>query len=245
VLTIGAINAYISGAAAIAGQLAPAVPGSRRPAPTLWLLAAVAAAGLLLITAYGLRVVAAADLVAVPTALFLSVYLGAMAAAARLLRGPARLAALPAALAVTVMLGFCGWALAIPAAAAVAAAWRPARRTAIHGSVLGPDFRRSPSVSPALMTSSMIRPGSAASAPDSRARSLPRCAMPTALRSPGLGPCIGRGQPGERTIDHGPLTRALFAGNANAGAVGPLSSAPRHAAAPRCAAKLLIIWQSP
>jgi amino acid efflux transporter len=125
VLTIGAVNAYISGAAAIAGQLAPAVPGSRRPAPMVWLLAAITAAGLVLITAYGLRIVAAAGLVAVPTALFLTVYLGAMAAAARLLRGPARLAAWPGALAVTVMLGFCGWALAIPAAVALAAGWRP------------------------------------------------------------------------------------------------------------------------
>jgi len=125
VLTIGATNAYISGAAAIAGQLAPAVPGARRRAPTVWLLAAIAAAGLLLITAYGLRIVAAAGLVAVPTALFLTVYLGAMAAAARLLRGPARVAALPGALAVTVMLGFCGWALALPAAVALAAGLRP------------------------------------------------------------------------------------------------------------------------
>jgi len=83
------------------------------------------AAGLLLITAYGLRIVAASGLVAVPTALFLTVYLGAMAAAARLLPGPARLAALPGGLAVTVMLGFCGWALAIPAAVALAACWRP------------------------------------------------------------------------------------------------------------------------
>jgi hypothetical protein len=48
-----------------------------------------------------------------------------------------RFAAVPAALAVLAMLGFCGWALAIPAAAAVAvggwtrAAWhRPARVTA-------------------------------------------------------------------------------------------------------------------
>src|SRR5215813_2467863 len=106
-------------------QLPPAVPGSRRPAPMLWLLAAIAAAGLLLITAYGLRIVAAAELVAVPTALFLTVYLGAMVAAARLLRGPARLAALPGALAVTVMLGFCGWALALPAAVTLAAGWRP------------------------------------------------------------------------------------------------------------------------
>src|SRR6516165_2712951 len=85
VLTIGAVNAYISGAAAIAGQLAPAVPGSRRPAPMVWLLAAIAAAGLLLIIGYGLRLVGTAALVAVPTALFLAVYLGAMAAAVRVL----------------------------------------------------------------------------------------------------------------------------------------------------------------
>jgi hypothetical protein len=67
----------------------------------------------------------------VPTALFLSVYLGAMAAAVRLLRGPARLAAVPGALAVTVMLGFCGWALALPAVIALVSgcrAWAAARR---------------------------------------------------------------------------------------------------------------------
>src|SRR5215469_7964383 len=65
-----------------------------------------------------------AALVAVPTALFLAVYLAAMAAAGRVLRGPVRLAALPAALAVAVMLGFCGWALAVPAAVALAVGWR-------------------------------------------------------------------------------------------------------------------------
>ena len=130
VLTLGATNAYISGAAAIAGQLADGGPGSRRSAPKLRLLAAIAAAGLLLITGYGLRIVGTAALVAVPTALFLAVYLGAMAAAARVLCGPARLAALPGALAVTVMLGFCGWALAVPAAIALAVGWRP--RAAVH-----------------------------------------------------------------------------------------------------------------
>jgi len=130
VLTLGATNAYISGAAAIAGQLADGGPGSRRSAPKLRLLVAIAAAGLLLITGYGLRIVGTAALVAVPTALFLAVYLGAMAAAARVLCGPARLAALPGALAVTVMLGFCGWALAVPAAIALAVGWRP--RAAVH-----------------------------------------------------------------------------------------------------------------
>ena len=124
VLTLGATNAYINGAAAMAGQLAPAAPGSRRSAPMHRLLAAIAAAGLLLILGYGLRIVSTTDLVAVPTVLFLTVYLGAMVAAARVLRGPARLASLPAALAVTVMLVFCGWALAIPAAVALAVGWR-------------------------------------------------------------------------------------------------------------------------
>jgi amino acid efflux transporter len=132
VLTLGATNAYINGAAAMAGQLAPAAPGSRRSAPMHRLLAAIAVAGLLLILGYGLGIVSTSTLVAVPTVLFLTVYLGAMIAAARVLRGPARvlrgparLAALPAGLAVTVMLGFCGWALAIPAAVALAVAGRP------------------------------------------------------------------------------------------------------------------------
>ena len=124
VLTLGATNAYINGAAAMAGQLMPAAPGGRPAAPMHRLLAAIAAAGLLLILGYGLRIVSTGALVEVPTVLFLTVYLGAMIAAARVLRGPARLASLPAALAVTVMLGFCGWALTIPAAIALAVAWR-------------------------------------------------------------------------------------------------------------------------
>jgi amino acid efflux transporter len=126
VLTLGATNAYINGAAAMAGQLVHARPGLRGSAPLLRLLAAIAAAGLLLIILYGLRIVSIAALVTVPTVLFLTVYLGAMAAAARVLRGRARLAALPAGLAVAVMLGFCGWALALPAAIALAAG-RPDR----------------------------------------------------------------------------------------------------------------------
>jgi amino acid efflux transporter len=124
VLTIGATNAYISGAASIAGQLAQSAGGRRQSAPMRRLMAAIAAVGLLLIVLYGLRIVGAAALVAVPTALFLTVYLGAMAAAVRMLRGPARLAAVPGALAVAVMLGFCGWALALPAAIALASGCR-------------------------------------------------------------------------------------------------------------------------
>ncbi len=98
-------------------------PAAGRSAPMVRLLAAIGVAGLLLITLYGLRIVGTAALVAVPTVLFLTVYLGAMAAAVRVLRGRVRLAALPAGLAVTVMLGFCGWALALPAAIALALFW--------------------------------------------------------------------------------------------------------------------------
>ncbi len=129
VLTLGATNAYVNGAATMARQLtrSPAGPArSRGPAPGF--LAAIAVAGLLLITLYGLRLVSTASLVAVPTALFLSVYLACMAAAARLLRGPARRAAVPAALAVIVMLAYCGWALAIPALVALAGSWHYQRR---------------------------------------------------------------------------------------------------------------------
>jgi amino acid efflux transporter len=120
VLTLGAANAYINGAAALAGQLVHSAPGGRRSAPMIRLLAAIGLAGLLLISLYGLRIVGTAALVAVPTVLFLTVYLGVMAAAARVLRGRVRLAALPAGLAVAVMLGFCGWALALPLLIALA-----------------------------------------------------------------------------------------------------------------------------
>jgi len=126
VLTLGTTNAYINGAAAMAGALSrpghgggdAVSPGAvpRRPAPGF--LAAIAASGLLLITLYGLGLASPASLVAVPTALFLCVYLGCMIAAARVLPGGARWAALPAAVAVLVMLGYCGWALAAPAAVA-------------------------------------------------------------------------------------------------------------------------------
>ncbi len=124
VLTLGTTNAYITGAATMARQLAdPAAAAGRdrRPAPRF--LAVIAATGLLLITAYGFRLVSTTSLVAVPTALFLSVYLASMVAAVRALPGPARTAAVPAALAVVVMLAYCGWTLTIPAIVALAVGW--------------------------------------------------------------------------------------------------------------------------
>jgi amino acid efflux transporter len=132
VLTLGAVNAYVNGAAAMTGRL---LAGPRRPAGTaaaspadgeangrrpgrLLLLAAIAGTGLPLIALYGVGLVSPVSLVAIPTTLFLTVYLGSMLAATRVLRGhgPARLAAIPATAATAVMLAYCGWALAVPAA---------------------------------------------------------------------------------------------------------------------------------
>jgi amino acid efflux transporter len=123
VLTLGTTNAYINGAAAMAGQLSrPRAAESAKRPPAF--LAVIAASGLLLITLYGVGVVSTTALVAIPTALFLVVYLGSMAAAVRVLRGPARWAAVPAAAAVAVMLPYCGWALAAPVLVAGAVIWR-------------------------------------------------------------------------------------------------------------------------
>ena len=130
VLTLGTTNAYVTGAATMARQLirgrdshgAGAQPG---------FLAAVAAAGLVLITLYGAGLVTTTGMVAVPTTLFLSVYLACMAAAIIVLRGAARTAAIPAAVAVVVMLAYCGWLLAIPAAVALAVCTTSVRRASV------------------------------------------------------------------------------------------------------------------
>jgi amino acid efflux transporter len=131
-LTLGATNAYINGAAAMAEQLMPVTSGGGRFSAAHKLLAAIALAGLLLITLYGVGIVSTAALVAVPTVLFLAVYLGAMVAAIRIVRGPARIAAMPAAGAVVAMMAFCGWALAVPVLVSLAVFWRtrPSARSA-------------------------------------------------------------------------------------------------------------------
>jgi amino acid efflux transporter len=119
VLTLGTTNAYINGAAAMAGQLfRPSGGEGGQPSPRF--LAAIAASGLLLITLYGLGVVSPASLVAIPATLFLVVYLGCMVSAARVLDGAPRRAAVPSAVAVVVMLGYCGWALIAPVLVALA-----------------------------------------------------------------------------------------------------------------------------
>ena len=96
----------------------------------------MAVSGLALIALYGLGLASPATLIALPTTLFLLVYLGCMASAVRVLRGPARLAAAPAAVIVALVLAYCGWALLAPVAvtAAVAPPAPPRARRRLHAS---------------------------------------------------------------------------------------------------------------
>lgn len=134
VLTLGSTNAYLSGAAAMAADLstrrtARAGSGSRA------LLVTIALIGVGMIALYAAGVVGTAELVAVPTSLFITVYVGCTVSASLVLTGAARAAAVPSAVAVTVVLAFCGWALLVPAVVGLAvlagsagAAARRARR---------------------------------------------------------------------------------------------------------------------
>jgi len=140
-LTLGAVNAYLSGAAVMArsltaragrdgagqngaGQNGARQSGGGRPSPVL--LIAIAATGLLVIAAASAHLVSTTQLVTVPTALFLTVYLGCTAAASRVLRGPARVAAAGALAAVSTIMVFSGWAavLAMLTAGTAAALYR-------------------------------------------------------------------------------------------------------------------------
>ena len=134
VLTLGTVNAYLSGAAALARQLAGGAVGAGRAsgsgevveagrgrAGTWPFLAASALAGLVVIGLYAAGLVGTTQLIGLPTTLFLVVYLGCTVSAARTLRGWTRAAAVVSALAVLVVLAFCGWPLAVAAAVAGAA----------------------------------------------------------------------------------------------------------------------------
>jgi amino acid efflux transporter len=124
VLTLGSVNAYVTGAAEMAVELTRARrgdrPGTRADRLPAGLLAAIAASGLALISLYGAGLASPVALVTLPAALFLLVYLGCMTSAVRILRGPARWAAAPAALVVAAILAYCGWSLLAPAAVVLA-----------------------------------------------------------------------------------------------------------------------------
>ena len=119
-LTLAATNAYISGAVELAGRLRP---GSRRHG----VQGALAGTGLLLLGAVGAGLITLDALVAVPTALLVTVYALCTAAAVRLTTGTTRVLAGLACAVVLVVLAFSGWALLAVAAVAVPAALPPLR----------------------------------------------------------------------------------------------------------------------
>ena len=143
-LVLTAVNAYLTGAAALAEQLLP----NSRP-KTLQL--AVAVSGMAILATVGTGWVSLTHLVAVPTAFFLTVYLFCTASATRVLRGRVRSAAGAACAATIVILGFSGPALAI-VAAVVAVAALTARRSADGGTPRQPGHLPSPATTQAMQT---------------------------------------------------------------------------------------------
>jgi amino acid efflux transporter len=106
VLTLGTTNAYLSGAAEMAADLSGRRTGSRG------LLAVIGLVGLALIGLYAAGGLSIEEFVAVPTSLFVAVYVGCTVSAALILRGRARAAAVPAAVVTVAIFAFCGrWAL--------------------------------------------------------------------------------------------------------------------------------------
>ena len=122
-LTLAATNAYLSGAAALAADLrsrrgtTPTRLGSRR------LQGGIVVIGVLMLTGSGTGVISTAQMVALPTTLFLTVYLGCTAAAVRLLTGRIRVAAAVSCLVVAGVMLFAGWALVAAFLVAVLGAW--------------------------------------------------------------------------------------------------------------------------
>jgi amino acid efflux transporter len=128
VVTLAATNAYLAGAA----ELAAALRGTAGRGRGLQL--GIGVVGLLVLGSVALRWTDTAALVTIPTTLFLLVYLGCTAAAARILTGGVRVAAVLSCVAVGGVLLFAGWTLL---AGAVLIAVAVIRRSA-SGSVREP-----------------------------------------------------------------------------------------------------------
>lgn len=118
-LTLATANAYLTGARALAGELRRA---EGRTGEVTVLRIGLLAAGVLLLGGSALGWLDTAALVAVPTTLFLTVYLACTAAAARVLSGAARVAAVLACACVLGVLAFSGWTLLVALAVLLAAA---------------------------------------------------------------------------------------------------------------------------
>ncbi|WP_254898139.1 APC family permease [Kitasatospora sp. NA04385] len=121
VLTLAATNTYLTGAAALLDALLPSGAASGRRG-SLAVVAATALTGAPLFALVGTGALTTAQLVAVPTALFLTVYLTCTAAAVRVLDGLPRLAAAVSCPAVLALLLGTGWPVLAAAAVALTAA---------------------------------------------------------------------------------------------------------------------------
>ncbi len=111
-LTLGAVNAYVSGGAGLARSL------TRTPARWAlprWFVVAMLLSGVVVLGLLGTGVVALPWALTATSSFFLVVYLGCMASAVRLVTGPARAAAMIAGALIVAVVGFAGWAL-VPAA---------------------------------------------------------------------------------------------------------------------------------
>jgi amino acid efflux transporter len=125
VLTLAATNAYLSGAAALAAHLRGGPAPGRVARPSRSLQVAIAVVGVAVLGGQAAGLVTTAQLVAVPTAFFLTVYLGCTAAATRILAGRTRAIAAVSCAAVVGVLAFSGWALAVVFLVAVGALLDP------------------------------------------------------------------------------------------------------------------------
>ncbi|KDN80751.1 hypothetical protein [Kitasatospora cheerisanensis] len=121
-LTLAATNTYLTGAAELTEALLPPRPNPGRRG-SYAVVATTAVTGAPLILLVGSGALTTSQLVAVPTALFLTVYLACTAAAIRVLDGPARLAAAVCCPAVLALLLGTGWPVLAAAAVALAAAF--------------------------------------------------------------------------------------------------------------------------
>jgi amino acid efflux transporter len=130
-LTLAATNAYLSGAAELAGRLRGAGNDPARRDRSLEL--AVAGMGLLVLASVGLGLVSLDTLVALPAAMFVTVYAICTAAAVRLTGGASRVVAAIACLVIVVILGFSGWALLAVAAVAAPAVLVANRSSSARG----------------------------------------------------------------------------------------------------------------
>lgn len=107
-VTLAATNAYVTGATEMAGELTGGTAGR--------LQLSIGVAGFVVLGAAGAGLVGTEQLVALPTTLFLAVYLATTAGAGRLLSGRTRVAAVVACLVTALVTAFSGWALVVPAA---------------------------------------------------------------------------------------------------------------------------------